>query len=213
VHDAYLSAAYILGKLKAVDGMAQGMSYWTFSDLFEEPGPPTAPFQGGFGLLNPQGIRKPAYFAYKYLNQLGKQQLATADAESIATWDGRAFKLLVWHFQQPRQAQSNRSFYTKVTPAAPAASVRLSIKGLPAGHYRITTHRTGYDANDAYTAYLRMGAPASLDAAQLQKLRELTEDQAVTARLTVASSGAGDAVIPMHDNDVVLFELSPEDTR
>ena len=41
------------------------MSYWTYSDLFEEPGPPTAPFQGGFGLLNPQGIRKPAYFAYK----------------------------------------------------------------------------------------------------------------------------------------------------
>ena len=213
VHDAYLSAAYILSKLKAVDGMAQGMSYWTFSDLFEEPGPPTAPFQGGFGLLNPQGIRKPAYFAYKYLNQLGKQQLATADAESIATWDGRAFKLLVWHFQQPRQARSNRSFYTKVTPAAPAASVRLSIKGLPAGHYRITTHRTGYDANDAYTAYLRMGSPASLDAAQLQKLRALTEDHADTARLTVASSGAGDAVIPMHDNDVVLFELSPEDTR
>ena len=30
------------------------MSYWTYSDLFEEPGPPTAPFQGGFGLLNPK---------------------------------------------------------------------------------------------------------------------------------------------------------------
>ena len=46
------------------------MSYWTYTDLFEEPGPPTAPFQGGFGLLNPQGIRKPAYFAYKYLHAL-----------------------------------------------------------------------------------------------------------------------------------------------
>ena len=61
VHDSYISAPYILTKLKESRGLAQGMSYWTYTDLFEEPGPPTAPFQGGFGLLNPQGIRKPAY--------------------------------------------------------------------------------------------------------------------------------------------------------
>ena len=212
VHDAYLGAAYILGKLKAVDGVAQGMSYWTFSDLFEEPGPPTAPFQGGFGLLNPQGIRKPAYFAYKYLHQLGRQELATGDAESIATWDGRTFKLLAWHFQQPRQAQSNRSFYTQVQPAAPATGVQLSVKGLPAGNYVVTTRRTGYDANDAYTAYLRMGSPSSLSTSQLQKLRELIADHAVASRLTVAESGAGDVAISMRDNDVVLLELSPAGT-
>ncbi|MBW8859943.1 MAG: cellulase family glycosylhydrolase, partial [Caulobacter sp.] len=49
VHDSYVSAAYILEKLKRTQGLAQGMSYWTYTDLFEEPGPPTAPFQGGFG--------------------------------------------------------------------------------------------------------------------------------------------------------------------
>src|ERR1035438_8242232 len=65
VHDSYISAPYILTKLKACEELAQGLSYWTYTDLFEEPGPPTAPFQGGFGLLNPEGIRKPAFFAYK----------------------------------------------------------------------------------------------------------------------------------------------------
>ena len=38
VHDSYISAPYILSKLKACQGLAQGMSYWTYSDLFEEPG-------------------------------------------------------------------------------------------------------------------------------------------------------------------------------
>ncbi|WP_202925490.1 hypothetical protein [Edaphobacter sp. 12200R-103] len=70
VHTSYISAPYILTKLKESQGLAQGMSYWTYTDLFEEPGPPTAPFQGGFGLLNPEGIRKPAFFAYKYLHEL-----------------------------------------------------------------------------------------------------------------------------------------------
>ncbi len=41
------------------------MSYWAYTDLFEEPGPPPTPFHGGFGLMNREGIRKPAWFAYK----------------------------------------------------------------------------------------------------------------------------------------------------
>src|ERR1035437_2200702 len=89
VHDSYISAAYILNKLKASQGLVQGMSYWTSTDLFEEPGPPTAPFQGGFGLLNPEGIRKPAYFAYKYLHALDGDSLATSDPQAmLSTKDG-----------------------------------------------------------------------------------------------------------------------------
>ena len=58
VHDSYISAAYILTKLKPTREYAQGMSYWTYSDLFEEAGPPPTPFHGGFGLMNREGIRK-----------------------------------------------------------------------------------------------------------------------------------------------------------
>ena len=42
VHDSYVSAPYILTKLKESAGMLEGMSYWTYSDLFEEAGPPRA---------------------------------------------------------------------------------------------------------------------------------------------------------------------------
>ena len=51
------------------------MSYWTFTDVFEEAGPSPAPFHGGFGLLNEQGIRKPAFYAYEYLGRLGRTEL------------------------------------------------------------------------------------------------------------------------------------------
>jgi xylan 1,4-beta-xylosidase len=70
IHDDYFSAAYILSKLRRTEGLAQGMSYWTYSDLFEEPGPQIRPFEGGFGLMTPQGVRKASWFAYKYLAEL-----------------------------------------------------------------------------------------------------------------------------------------------
>lgn len=209
VHDAYVSAAYILDKLEATQGLAQGMSYWAFSDLFEEPGPPTAPFQGGFGLMNPQGIRKPAYFAYKYLNALGRSELKTADAQSHVTWDHGVLKALVWDFVTPRQNATDRDFYTKPLPARPEPPVSLDLAHMPPGTYRVAIRRTGYEANDAYTAYLRMGAPKSLTPAQLQKLQALTRDTPRIRTLKVGADGTAHLRVAMRSNDVVLVTIRP----
>ena len=121
MHDSYISAPYILTKLKASQGLLQGMSYWTYTDLFEEPGPPTAPFQGGFGLLNPQGIRKPAFFAYKYLHALQGERLATNDPQAMLAGKEGSVAAVIWTFDQPDQKVSNRSFYTKIIPSHPVA--------------------------------------------------------------------------------------------
>jgi xylan 1,4-beta-xylosidase len=207
VHDSYVSAAYILSKLKACEGMAQGMSYWTFSDLFEEPGPPTAPFQGGFGLLNPQGIRKPAYFAYKYLHRLGRNELKTADTQSYVTWNDHVLKALLWDFVSPKQAQSDRPFYTKVFPSQPARVVSLDLKHMRPGNYQVAIYRTGYDANDAYSAYLRMGSPTSLSGDRLRQLQATTADRPEMRTLTIDSHGVASLSIPMRSNDVVLVEV------
>ncbi len=208
VHDSYVSAPYILSKLKGVKGLVQGMSYWTFSDLFEEPGPPTAPFQGGFGLMNPQGIRKPAWFAYKYLNALKGLEIPSADAQVLAAVDGGKVAALIWDFQQPVQSVSNRPYYTKVHPTAPAAAAALALSGLKPGRYRLQARRTGFKANDAYTAYLEMGAPASLTPAQIETLNGLTTDKPEIDRVVVVGAqGTFSADLPMRQNDLLLVTL------
>ena len=83
VHDSYISAPYILSKLKGSEGYADSMSYWTFTDIFEENGPVPSPFHGGFGLLNFQGLRKPSFYAYQFLNKLGDTELVSNDAEQF----------------------------------------------------------------------------------------------------------------------------------
>jgi xylan 1,4-beta-xylosidase len=210
VHDSYHSAAYILAKLKGVKGLAQGMSYWTFSDLFEEPGPPTAPFEGGFGLMTPQGIRKPAWFAYKYLNALRGQEIPCTDNEVLAAVDGRKLAALVWDFEQPVQPTSNRSYYGKIQPAAPAPGATLTVKGLSPGRYRLKARRTGFRANDAYTAYLDMGAPRSLTADQTARLQALTVDAPeIDVEVRVGPDGLARVALTLRQNDVVLVTIEP----
>jgi xylan 1,4-beta-xylosidase len=190
--------------------LVQGMSYWTYTDLFEEPGPPTAPFQGGFGLLNPQGIRKPAYFAYKYLHALQGNSIRTTDPEAmLSTQDGN-FSGVIWDFETPDQKVSNRSFYTKPIPSHAAAPVRLQVNHLAANAaYRLQIHRVGYHANDAYTAYLELGSPKEVTAQQIAHLNELTRDLPETDK-TVRSGPDGTVELgfPMNSNDTVLVKLT-----
>ncbi|MEG3088907.1 GH39 family glycosyl hydrolase [Sphingomonas sp. PB4P5] len=214
VHDSYISGAYILTKLRATRPHAQAMSYWTYSDLFEEAGPPPTPFHGGFGLMNREGIRKPAWFAYKYLAQLRGREIASADDQVLAATEAKRTAVLLWNWQQPLQTVSNRPFFTKVLPAQAASDAAVRLTHLAAGSYRVTVRRTGFHANDAHTRYLEMGSPPALDAAQQAELRRLTADvPEITRTVRVAKDGQYQLRVPMRTNDVVLVTLEPVGTH
>jgi xylan 1,4-beta-xylosidase len=115
---------------------------------------------------------------------------------------------VIWDFQQPQQKVSNRPFYSRIVPAEPAPSLELSVSHLKSGSYRLKVHRTGFRANDAYSAYIDMGAPKDLSPAQLDQLRNLTRDVPETDRVTqVGTNGIYEFSLPMHSNDVVLVTL------
>jgi len=214
VHDSYVSAPYILTKLKASEGLLQGMSYWVYSDLFEEPGPPPTPFHGGFGLLNREGIRKPAFFAYKYLHALSGKEIPVEDKQTWAATDGKKISAVIWDFEQPRQAVSNRPFYSKIVPANSAPDAKLSMSHLKAGFYRLKIYRTGFHHNDAYSRYIEMGAPKDLTGAQLAELNVLTQDlPEVTKTITVRKVGKFSIDLVMKSNDVVLVTLEPMSSK
>jgi xylan 1,4-beta-xylosidase len=211
VHDSYMSAPYVLTKLKQSQGVAQHMSYWVYSDLFEEPGPPDAPFHGGFGLMTREGIRKPTWFAYKYLAALAKlngKEVPSQDEFSWAATDGQQVQALIWDWRNTDQKVSNRSFFGKPQPAKDVGSTTVELRHLPPGRYRLTQQRTGYEVNDAHTAYLKMGSPKNLDAKQLEQLQALTTDKPEVQReLRVGANGAATVTLKLRSHDVVLLSL------
>jgi xylan 1,4-beta-xylosidase len=188
--------------------MVQGMSYWTYTDLFEEPGPPTASFQGGFGLMNPEAIRKPAWFAYKYLHALQGREIPTQDAHSLASVNQSGLVLLAWDWHQPEQKVSNRPFYSRLVESTPSAPLSARFAHVRPGKYHLRLYRTGYRHNDAYSAYIDMKAPKTLSATQVEELQTLTRDLPERDEVvTVPASGLLDVAAPMHTNDIVLVRL------
>jgi xylan 1,4-beta-xylosidase len=207
VHDSYISAPWILTKLKGAKGSLQGMSYWTYTDIFYESGPPPSPFHGGFGLMNVNGIRKPAWFAYKYLHALRGKEIPANDSKVFAATDGGRVAAVLWDLELPKQDASDRPYYTKVRPTAVAKPARVKFRHVRPGAYVLTIHRTGFQRNDPQTAYLEMGSPASLTRIRLAKLQRLTRDLPEARKQVRITGGTFATTIPMRSNDVVLVEL------
>src|SRR5205807_9912667 len=99
ITDQVFMAPWLADTIRQCDGLVDIMSYWTFSDVFEEQGVVKTPFYGGFGLLAAGGIPKPAFNAFALLHQLGEQRLASAAEGALLTRraDG-ALVVALWNY-------------------------------------------------------------------------------------------------------------------
>ena len=210
VHDAYFSAPYILEQFKNTQQGVASFSYWVFTDIFEENGPPLTPFHGGFGLLNFSGIKKPAYFAFQFLNRLGKTELKNADAHSwICRDENGGAQILMWDLTHPTDGKiATQVYFRQPHPAAEKGQAKVMLTGVPPGNYILKTWHVGYHHNDAFTAYLEMGAPAQLTRAQEKTLRNASTGEPDSVQpVVVTGSMTFESSLALHENDVVLMDL------
>ena len=217
MHDTYQQAAFILSKVKGAYRSVNAMSYWTFTDIFEENGPRMRPFHGGFGMINYEDLKKPAFYAFKFLNELGPTELVDTD---LASWvckcpDG-CVQTLFWNYTPdvPPEGMNDQQFYDHIIPAKSIDPVVLRITHLPAGSYSLKIYQTGYQVNDVFTRYLEMGAPSQLTPIQVQILREQSNgDPNSVETIQVLPGQPFVRTFHMRQNDVFLVKLQPLDVR
>jgi xylan 1,4-beta-xylosidase len=213
IHDSYHSAAFILDKLRHIDRAATSMSYWTFTDIFEEAGPRATPFHGGFGLLNYQDLPKPAFFAYHFLHRLGDTELVNTDPDSYVCRDDRGgVQALLWDFTitHPGPSVINQEYYARDQPAKPKGDAELRLTGLRPGPYRLTATLVGHRSNDVQSAWRDLGSPVQLTRAQVAQLHAAARGTpALDEAIAVGPDGRFTRRLPLRENDVWLVELQP----
>jgi xylan 1,4-beta-xylosidase len=212
IHDSYHEAAFILDKLKKTGDAANSMSYWTFTDIFEENGPRATPFHGGFGLINYEDINKPAFYAYQFLNRLGNHELNNADAASWACKDDKGnVQVLLWDFTNthPGDSVSNQVYYKRDLPGNSKGKVVINYKDLPSGKYLVNIYQTGYKVNDPYTTYFEMGSPSQLTKQQVQAIKQKDNGQPIMHKtITVGANKTFSETLDLRENDVFLVTIN-----
>jgi xylan 1,4-beta-xylosidase len=161
VTDSDYMGPWLADTIRQCDGLVDMMSYWTFSDVFEEQGVVKQPFYGGFGLMAEDGIPKPAFAAFAVLHKLGDQRIALDSPSALATRrkDG-AEVVAVWNYAPPGEAGVSRT-------------ITLKFKGGSAK--RASISRADGEHGDMHPAYEKMGSPRYLTELEITALRKAAQ--------------------------------------
>jgi xylan 1,4-beta-xylosidase len=138
-------------------GKVDMLSFWTFSDVFEEGGPIPRPFLGQFGLRAKGGINKPSYYAYGLLHQLGNTRLASGSQNVIVTkLQDDTLAIAAWNLVDPDQNGSTQS--VEFNFSGVSSSAHVSVQTIDSEHGNVLKN---YDA---------MGKPLDPTPAQVEEL-------------------------------------------
>ena len=159
VTDSTYMGPWLADTIRQCDGLVDEMSYWTFSDVFEEQGVVKQPFYGGYGLIAADGIPKPAFNAFLLLHRLGDRRLdAASDSVLVTRRSDGTLVIAAWNMAAPS--------------AATRASKEVTFKFEHESASRIQVTRLDSTHGDVHKAYAAMGSPRYPTQEQIKKLRE-----------------------------------------
>ncbi|MFZ3218221.1 MAG: hypothetical protein WA192_19390 [Candidatus Acidiferrales bacterium] len=159
VTDSTYMGPWMADTIRQCDGLVDMMSYWTFSDVFEEQGVVKKPFYGGFGLIAEDGLPKPSFYAFQLLHLLGETRIPVNGDDILATRraDG-TLVLAVW----------NRPV---VGGGGEAKDVVLQLNSL-SGRRKAVLYRLDADHGSLLKTYAAMGSPVHPTQEQIRTLKQ-----------------------------------------
>ena len=162
ITDSVYMGPWLAQTISESDGKLALMSYWTFSDVFEEQGVIRAPFFGGFGLIAVDHLLKPSFNVFRLLHTLGDERIPASENDVLVTKkkDG-TLVVAAWNLAEPGAS-------------APAKVITFSLHGVK-GNTGLRISRVDHEHGDVLAAYDKMGAPTYPSKEQVQQVREVEQ--------------------------------------
>jgi xylan 1,4-beta-xylosidase len=190
VTDTAFMGPWLADTIRQCDGLTAMMSYWTFSDVFEEQGVVKTPFYGGFGLLAERSIPKPAFNDFALLHHLGDTRLDVNSESALVTRrkDG-SLVLVVWNLFLPEETGSPKTMTLHFKSLAGTSSARITIVDPEHG--------------SPLPAWEKMGRPAFPTLSQIEALRKAAALPAAQSR----PLSSGSLTLTLQPHSLALVEI------
>ena len=186
VTDAAFLGSWLANNIRVCDGLTAAMSYWTFSDVFEEQGVIKTPFYGGYGLIAEGDVPKASFNAFAMLHRLGELRLQPELRDALVTRrPNGSLALAVWNYADPTESGSPHFVHVNVKNFGNSARFHVEIVD--------DTH------GSSLGAWQMMGSPRFPTE---QQYRQLRQNAAATEKLQESSF-----LLPAHG--LALVEIEP----
>ncbi|WEV40857.1 hypothetical protein [Lactobacillus sp. ESL0681] len=176
IHDGPYAAAMVAKTLVDNDGLVDGYSYWTFSDIFEEQYQKPGVFHGGFGLQTYQGIEKPVYRIFEIFHELGNERLMVESSASDSTVELLAVK---------KDSNLQLVLYNHNVPGEPISEYNVTIDLNNANLNKECFVKIIDETHaNAKKSWIDLGSPEYVNFNQIKELHAASELQSEKVKIT-----------------------------
>lgn len=191
LHDSCFMAAYIVKNVLATLNQVDFMAYWSATDIETEHFDTDMILHGGEGILSRNGIRKPAYYAFCFLNQLKKYILGKGENYIITGNGHQEYVILCYNYQHP-----NVLYYKQDEDIREPEQIgalfkegqrirqKIQIRNVENGIYRKEVSRVNAQHGSVQDEILRSGLAGELNQEEICYLKDTCIPKVLRSRVS-----------------------------
>lgn len=181
MNDSVYKGAYAMKNIIDNMGKVDVLGYWLGSDLFSQYRDQNKVLCGGVGLLSRDGIRKPSFYAFDFMNHMGGFRLGQYE-NSFITSNGHDDYYIVNHnLKKPNykyyKMPENEVDMTKTEQYFEDVNrlkINCQISHVKNGRYQIKVHRISAENGSALDAWIKMGQFSNLTISDVDYLKTIS---------------------------------------
>lgn len=196
LNDTCFKSCYLAKNLLENYDELDSFGYWVLTDMIEETLPSKEQFHGGLGLYTYSGVKKPHYYTFRFLNNLGNRLIAKGNGYFI-TKSHRKIQIIAYNYEHFNHlfAQGetfDMQFTERYTPFNKLGVMELSLElcDLKTDSCLIREHIVNQSFGSAFDEWIRMGAQPlsandidylkSVSVPKLYVRKEIVENNTIT---------------------------------
>lgn len=185
-HDYMPAAVYVMKTLLEGVDYYDCLSYWTFTDIFEEVGAGNSAFHGGFGMVNFQGIPKPVWHTFKFMHKLGTHLVCNKDGLVTTLTDSNKLSAIAYNYPKDFETTVPIHYYPDFEGAKAIENIGKSnkvdivFKNL-APNATIEMEYVDSNNGSAMNLYDKMKRPSSPSREEVKQLKEAANSTKISS--------------------------------
>lgn len=200
MNDTCFKGAYIIKNYLDFYGLTQMAAYYAGTDRMSEYYDSNELLFGGRGLLTKDGIWKPAFFAFEFLNRLysyfvgkGENYLISANGHGSYGIVCHNMRKLNYNYYFSKEDELEKEQMWKYMEDQKQLDLKIELEDVEAGEYQLKIYRINYYNGNVLGIWGEMGFIKDVDREDIKYFRRVCEPKMLIDNFRVT-----DCKIPLH---------------
>ncbi len=213
INDTCFKGAYIIKNYLDLYGTTQMAAYYAGTDRMSEYYDSNELLFGGRGVLTKDGIWKPAFYAFEFLNRLysyfvgkGENYLISANGHGSYGIICHNMRKLNYNYYFSKEDELKKEEMWKYIEDQNQLDLKIELEDVEAGEYQLKIYRINYYNGNILGIWSEMGFIKDMDREDIKYFRRVCEPKMMIGNINVT-----DHEIPLHltleSNEITFVQI------